>query len=447
MTRITAIVSLVAWISVTSDASMGVAANPGILWPQFRGPNGNGVAAQTHPSRWNASKNLAWSANIAGGGWSSPVAAGDRVFVTTAVSTEFAGPKGFGEGVSSMRSFFRSKPPQNPISFEVHCLRLSDGKPLWKTKVASRKPAHKIHPSNSYATETPSTDGQHVYSYFAAVGVVACLDFDGRLVWTRDLGAYPTSNNFGTGSSLAMLDDRLFIQCDNERQSFLCALDTKSGQDLWRVERQGGTSWSSPVIWQNCHRSELVVCGTGSVVSYEPSSGSVIWKLTGTGGAFSASPTFDADRIYFGNSGRNWRGPLIAVNAGAAGALTTDSFGRTGVAWVEQTSAPGMCSPVVVSGRLYVLSRGILSCHDAVSGKRLYRTRLPNASSVTASLWAAGENIYALSESGETSVIEAADDFKLVASNRVLGLYWSTPSVVGNALLIRDAAQVHCIRN
>lgn len=346
-----------------------------------------------------------------------------------------------------MRSFFNSKPPKEPISFEVHCLSLSDGKLLWKKEVASRKPAHKIHPSNSYATESPATDGKHIYAYFAAVGVVACLDLDGELVWTRDLGAYPTSNDFGTGSSLAILAGRLFIQCDNERQSFLCALDTKSGQDIWRVERTGGTSWSSPVIWQNQHRAELVVCGTGSVVSYEPGSGAVIWELSGTGEAFSASPTFDADRIYFGNSGRNSRGPLVAVNAGAAGELTLDSLGTEGVAWVEQTSAPGMCSPVVVSGRLYILSRGILSCHDAVSGKRLYRTRLPNASSVTASLWAAGENLYALNESGETAVVKVANDFKLVTSNKIPGLYWSTPSVVGDALLIRDASQIHCLRN
>ncbi|MBC8357154.1 MAG: CIA30 family protein [Planctomycetes bacterium] len=187
MARITAVVLGAACFSFT--VSMGLAASPDSQWPQFRGPSGNGVAAQPHPSQWNANKNRAWSADIAGGGWSSPVAAGDRVFVTTAVSQEFS-PKGFGEGVSSMRSFFNSKPPKEPISFEVHCLSLSDGKLLWKKEVASGKPAHKIHPSNSYATESPATDGKHIYAYFAAVGVVVCLDLDGELVWTRDLGAY-----------------------------------------------------------------------------------------------------------------------------------------------------------------------------------------------------------------------------------------------------------------
>jgi outer membrane protein assembly factor BamB len=446
MARITALFLLTACVSLNSGLSTEIEDSTSSQWPQFRGPDGNGVATQPHPSQWSASKNLAWSADIVGGGWSSPVAAGDRVFVTTAVSSEFAGPKGFGEGVSSMRSFFGSKPPQEPISFEVHCLSLSDGKLLWKQQVVSRKPAHKIHPSNSYATESPATDGLHIYAYFAAVGVVACLDLDGKVVWTRDIGAYPTSSDFGTGSSLALLDGHLFIQCDNERNSFLCALDTKSGDDVWRVERTGGTSWSSPVIWKNRHRQELVVCGAGNVTSYEPLTGKVVWELSGTGGAFSASPALDADRIYFGNSGRTSRGPLIAVNAGAAGRLSLDSISDKGVAWVARTAAPGMCSPVVVSGRLYVLSRGILSCHDAESGERLYRSRVPDASSVTASLWAAGENLYALNESGETAVIEIGDQFKLVRSNEMPGLYWSTPSVIGDALLIREASKLHCLR-
>lgn len=433
-------------ICCTFVTQLAIAAPPVQQWSQFRGPRGNGVVAQPLPTQWSAGKNVAWSAEISGGGWSSPVAANDRIFVTTAVSSEFGGPKGFGDGVSSMRSFYQSKPPQDPISFEVHCLSLADGKLLWKKQVASRTPLHKIHPSNSYATESPTTDGEHVYAYFASVGVVGCLDLDGNVVWTRDVGAFPTSNDFGTSSSLTMLDGRVFIQCDNEQQSFLCALDASTGEDVWRVERESKTSWSSPVIWQNRKRTELVVCGSGSVTAYEPTTGDVLWTLSGTGGAFSASPAFDDDRIYFGNSGRNSRGPLIAVNAGAAGDLTLDSIGDSGVAWVEETSAPGMCSPVVVSGRLYVLSRGILSCHDAGSGSRLYRTRLPDASSVTASLWAAGESVFALNESGETSVIKVGDELEVVASNSLPGLYWSTPSVVSDSLLIRDAARLHCIR-
>lgn len=415
-------------------------------WSQFRGPQGNGVAAESHPIEWSDEQNLAWSVEIPGGGWSSPVVSGNRVFVTTAVSADNSRPKGWGDGVSAMRSFYQSKPPSAPLSFEVHCIDLETGSPLWNQSIVSRIPAHKIHPSNSYATESPVTDGEHVYAYFAAVGVVACLDFSGDVVWKRELGAYKTANDFGTASSLAIDQGRLFVQCDNDQNSFVCALSTETGSDIWRDDRDGGTSWSSPTLWQNRDRVELVVCGSGNVTSYEPATGKVLWKLTGTGGAFSASPTCDAERIYFGNSSRNSRGPLVAVNAGASGDLTLDSIGDQGIAWFEETSGPGMCSPVIVSGHLYVLSGGVLSCHDGETGERIYRQRLKDASRVTSSLWAAGDKVFCLNESGQTMVMGSGEDFELLATNQTDGLFWSTPSSAGQSLLLRSATTLRCIR-
>lgn len=416
------------------------------VWAQFRGPTGNGVSTEKHPTQWSDAENLAWSVEIPGGGWSSPIVSGGNVFVTTAVSEDKSRPKGWGEGVQSMGSFYRSQPPAKPLKFELHCISLSDGKRQWATEIVSRKPKHKIHPSNSYATESPVTDGNAVYAYFASIGVVACVDFDGTLKWQRDLGEFKTSNDFGTGSSLAIHAGRLFVQCDNEEASFVCALDTKTGQDVWRVDRSTRTSWSSPIVWENQLRVELIVCGSGNVTAYQPETGKVLWSLTGTGGAYSASPTSDSKRIYFGNSGRTSRGPLVAVNAGASGELTLDSIGDDAVAWVQESAGPGMCSPVVVDGRLYVLSRGILTCHDAKTGKKVYRERLQNASSVTSSLWSADGKVFALNESGETMVISVGDKFELLSSNTTEGLFWSTPSIAAGSLLLRDAATVRCIR-
>ncbi len=415
-------------------------------WGSFRGPEGNGVASGTHPDAWSMERNLAWSVEVPGGGWSSPIVAGDKVFVTTAVAGDGTRPKGFGEGVASMRSHFMGKAPTEPYSFEVHCMSLKDGSLLWKQQVISKKPPHKVHPSNSYATESPVADGERVYAYFAAVGIVSCLNQNGQTVWQKDVGAYRTSSDFGSGSSLAINEGVVFVQCDNEEKSFLIALDGKTGEEKWRIDRTGRTSWSSPIIWKNKIRTELVVCGAGNVTAYDPGTGESLWTLSGTGGAFSASPTCDESRIYLGNSGRNSRGPLIAVAAGAGGELTLESIGEDQVVWIEDAAAPGMCSPVVVDGRLYVLSRGILSCHDAATGERLYRERLKNASSVTSSLWAADGKIYALNESGETSVIEGGDEFAQLPSNETPGLYWSTPSVAGEALILRGAKMLHCIR-
>ena len=414
---------------------------------QFRGPAGNGVYPSTVPSQWRKGKDVSWSTEIPGGGWSSPVIAGDLVFLTTAVAEGGSRPKGFGEGVQSMGSFFASRAPDKPYRFEVHCLNLKDGSSVWTQEIVSRKPPFKIHPSNSYATESPVTDGQRLYVYYAAIGVVAGLDFEGKTLWTRELGAFRTATDFGTGSSLAAHNGMVFVQCDNEQKSFVCAIDGETGQDVWRQDRDSRTSWSSPVVWENKARTELITCGTGTITSYHPATGETLWSLTGAGGAFSASPTFDKERLYFGQSGRSSRGPLIAIKVGAAGSLALDDLIDKDLGWVEDAAGPGMCSPVIVDGMLYVLGRGILSCHNGATGERLYRERLNNASSVTASLWAVGDKVFTLNESGETIVIQVGSEFREVGANSLDGLFWSTPSAAADSLLVRSADQLHCIRN
>lgn len=397
------------------------------------------------PTTWNLDQNVKWVADLPGSGWSAPVVAGELVFLTAAVAKDESAPVGFGEGVQSMGSFYRSSSPDKPYRFELQCLNLATGEMLWSKEIANQKPPYKIHPSNSYATESPLTDGENVFAYFASIGVVVSYDLDGNQIWKKDVGAYQTGNDFGTGSSLALSGHLLFVQCDNEVDSFVCALNASSGEENWRASRQRGASWSSPVVWENNRRVELVTCGNGVVTSYDPATGNELWKLTGAGGAFSATPTFDRDRIYLGQSGRTSRGPLVAVNAGAAGELTYDSLAASGLGWVSDSSAPGMCSPVVVDNRVFVLSRGILSCHDCESGKLLQRERLQNGSSVTSSLWASGSKVFALNETGETNVVEVGDEFQMVGTNSLDGLFWSTPSATDRELLIRSSSQLYCI--
>ena len=438
-------VSLATAIAFTLSSSFSTASASD--WGQFRGPEGNGVNTKAKlPVTWGEA-DIRWTADVPGGGWSAPIQAGNKIFLTTAVSEEVGRPKGFGRGVASMGSFSRAKPPSEAVAFEIHCLNFEDGTLLWKQVVESRKPKHKIHPSNTYATETPATDGQHVYVYFASIGVVACFDLDGKEVWKREIGSFPSGNGFGTGSSLALADGMVYIQCDNDESSFLVAMDAKTGNDAWRVEREGRTSWSTPVLWSNKTRKELVVCGSGFVTSYEPKSGEVLWNLTGMGGSFTSSPATDKDRIYFGNSGPGSRGPLVAVNAGASGDidLRAGDAEQDGLAWSVRSAGPGMASPVVVNGFLYVVSSGILGCYDAETGDRVYRERLPEMSSAASSLIGTADHVYILGEQGKTAVVKVGQDYELVAENLVEGLFWSTPAVVENQLLLRSATQLYCI--
>ena len=416
---------------------------------QFRGPRGNSNwPVLEHPQEWNATTNIAWKTEIPGGGWSSPVIAGDRVFVTTAVGNGQLRPKSFAQGVASMRRFFRNaRRSIGEISYEVHCLRLSNGEPIWKKQVIKATPPHRVHPSNTYATESPVAVGNRIFAYFATIGIVACLDHNGAELWRRDVGAYSTSSGFGTGSALAYEAGKLFLQCDNQEASFVLAIDAENGEVLWRADRSSRTCWSSPLVWKNHLRTELVICGSGDVIGYALDSGRVLWRLSGVGGSFSASPASDTKRIYVGNSGPGRSGPLLALNAGAEGTLSANSpKSERGIAWLQQRSGPGLASPVSDGQMLYVTGRGILTAYEAATGKRVYRKRLQGTSNVAASPWIAGNQLFILGESGGTSVIRTGPDFELLRSNPVEGLFWSTPSIAGEQLLLRSSDFVYCIR-
>ena len=267
-------------------------------------------------------------------------------------------------------------------------------------------------------------------------------------LWRKELGAYASGNGFGTGSSLAVSDGRVFVQYDNEESSFVAAFATNSGEQLWRDDRDTTTSWSTPLIWENAQQKELVACGSDVVTSYNPVDGSVIWRLSGMRSAFSGSPAIDSDRIYFGNSGPMSAGPLVAVNSGTAGEIPLDNdFKNEKIAWSRTKSGPGMASPVVAQGHLYIPgSGGILSCYDANTGERVYRTRVPNMSTVVASLWADEERFCMLDENGTTHIVQTGPEFKLLGTNKIDDLFWSTPTIAGDTLLLRGVEKLYCIR-
>src|SRR5207253_3304255 len=192
------------------------------------------------------------------------------------------GPGGFGRGQRAPDAVYR---------WEVYCLSAADGKVLWKQTAAERKPSFGINPANTYATETPVTDGERVYAYFGMTGVF-CYDLDGKQLWKADLGAYRTAMGHGTASSPVLDGDRLFIQCDNDEKSFLVALDKKTGKELWRIPRTDKSSWATPLVWKTKDRTEVVCVSGKRVVSYEPTSGKVIWELSLNGMA-NATPVAD----------------------------------------------------------------------------------------------------------------------------------------------------------
>ncbi len=271
-------------------------------WPQFRGPNGAATSDDSKlPTEWSSDKNVAWKASLPGAGWSQPVVWKDKVFVTTAIGDKPSRPGrggGFGGGGMMM-----GRKPDTPYVFEIHCLSAADGKTIWKQTAADKKPLIGTNPTNGYATETPVTDGERVYAYFGGIGTVYCYDLDGKLLWNADIGAYPTQMNNGPGSSPTLADGRLFIQCDNDEKSFLVALDAKTGKEIWRTPRDERTGWSTPLVWKNSQRTEIVCLGSPRVRSYDPETGKQLWMLGGISGQIKASAVADSDLLYVGSGG------------------------------------------------------------------------------------------------------------------------------------------------
>jgi outer membrane protein assembly factor BamB len=355
----------------------------------------------------------------------------------------------------------------------VYCLGATDGKIVWKRTAAERKPAIPTNPTNGYATETPATDGERVYAYFGGIGTVFCFDLTGNPVWEANLGAHPMQFGHGTASSPALADGRLFVQCDNEEKSFLVALDVKTGQELWRTPRTERTGWSSPLVWKNKDRTEVVCVGSPRVRSYDPQTGKQLWELAGMAGQIKASPVASDELLYVGCGGGFGGGfgpggpggrpggpggpgggagsrPLFAVKAGASGDITPKAEERSnaGVAWQLPAAGPATPSPLLYDGHLYVLEErnGLVSCHDAKTGKELYKERLPGARGFTASPWAYNGRVFCLDDAGTTHVLKAGPEFEVMGANRLGEMAWSSPAVAGGAVFLRTVDHLYCLR-
>lgn len=436
--------TLAGWIFTT------LAAAPENSWPQFRGPAGDGQLKEVRfPTKWDESTNIAWKVPIPGAGWSQPVVTGDKIFVTTAVSEKSEKPKNMSQGTSDTRSMFgNTKPPETVYRWEVICLDAKTGQILWEKVAAEQKPGIPIHPSNTYATETPATDGKHVFAYFAPIGKVVSFDLDGNLIWEVNVGVGPIANGMGTGSSPITLDGKLILQSDNEEKSFLLALDGSTGKEDWKVERGKGTSWSSPYVWRNKDREELIVCGASKVESYDPASGKLLWNSTSIKSGFSASPVGNSEMLFVGNSPPLSTSPLLAVKAGATGDITLPKGTKSSewTPWSRLKSGPGLSSPILVGDLLYIATDSFLNCYDTKSGERLYRERLPEARHIVACPWVAGDEIFFLDEDGHTFVVKAGPAFQLLGVNKLDDVFWASPAIAGDMVLLRGVDKLYAIR-
>ena len=402
-------------------------------WPQFRGPDGNGLTSEANlPDQWDAEANIKWKAAVPGKGWSAPIVANGKAVVTTAVA-EVPGDQ------SSVHSF------------EVHCFDVATGERLWQQVAKKEKPRIPTHPDNTYASETPVTDGEHIVVYFGMTGVF-CFDFDGKPLWQKDLGAFPMENDWGTSSSPALHDGLVFVQVDNETDSFLVALDVESGDEKWRVSREEKTNWGAPIVWTNSKRTELVTSGS-TVRSYDPQNGELLWQLVIDSGRSCSTPAAYGDLLLVGREDRSDRGAgpggLFAIKAGGSGDITP-AEGETSsefVLWSNRKAAPAMASPILLDGHVYILSRrgGIVGCYNAGTGEEVYRERLEGSREFWASPWAFDGKLFCPGDSGATHVLAPGSEFKPLHTNQLEGRFWASSAAADGVLLLRSADSLYCI--
>jgi outer membrane protein assembly factor BamB len=419
-------------------------------WPGFRGPGARGVAADDPrlPTRWSDTENVCWKAEIEGRGWSSPIVWGDRVFLTSAVTTDpLDDPrKGLYFGGN------REEPPETEIRWLVTCLDARTGMTRWETQGARGRPPGPIHLKNSYASETPVTDGSRVYAAFGNVGIF-CLDMDGNRVWESRRLPREMRTGWGPASSPVLHAGRLYIVNDNEEDSSVSALDARTGAEIWRVARDEKSNWSTPFVWENGLRTELVTPGTGKTRAYDLG-GRLLYELGGASAITIATP-YAAHGLLYVSSGfvLDRSRPIWAIRAGATGDITLrdNETESPAIAWSRGDAAPYNPGTLVYGDELYVLAdRGLMACYDARTGTQHYRKeRLPEGRAFTASPWAFNGMVFCANEYGETFVIRAGPRFELLHRNLLADddMIMASPAITDGRLFLRTDRRLYCLEN
>jgi outer membrane protein assembly factor BamB len=454
-------------------ATSNSAAGP-IDWPQFRGPGGAGVAdSSTLPQKWSTTDNVAWVTDIPGRGWSSPIVWRDRVFVTTAINDgAFKAPSTGIFGNDYAAELAKQGLPDEEIvkrvvnrdieltsdtgavSYRVYALDAKTGKVVWSHDAHRGHPSGGRHRKNTYASETPVTDGERLYVSFGGNVGVFCYSLDGTLLWKKTWPPQPIYLDFGTASSPVVHNGRLYQLHDNDGEGFLSALDARTGQELWNVKRTDAapmkSGWSTPFIWQNKTRAEVVTIGRSLVISYDLD-GRELWRLKGMTQA-TPSPVAADEVLYVGSGSQGEANrPLLAVRAGARGdiSLAKDQTANEFVVWLQPRFSGYTPSPLVYRGRVYAINdNGILQVADAGTGAEVFKARMGGGGHTFSSSPLASQGlIYFTSEDGDTFVLRAGDRYEEIAKNSLGEMSLATPAVDADSLYLRTQTRLYRIRN
>ncbi len=381
-------------------------------WSSWRGPSGQGIVeGRGYPDTWSDTENVRWKVKVPGRGNSSPTVWKDRIFLTTS--------RDDGRRV-------------------VLCFQRDDGKLLWEAVAPQPQHVERVYRKNTHASATPITDGERVYALFGNAGLLA-VDLSGKQIWHYSFGA--TSNYHGPAGSPLLYKDRVIFYQDQRSDSFVAAVDARSGKVLWKTPRQEMVGWGTPVAIRAGDHDEIVVSGQYAVRAYNPDTGKELWSVRGNTMEVTPTPVV-AHGLVFCASGR--AGPTLAIRPGGSGDVT-----GTHVAWQTPRGSSFIPSPLALGDYLYLVNdmNSIATCLEARTGKPVWQGRLGEASreGFSASPVAVDGKIFFTNDEGETFVLAAGPQFSLLRINRLNEQTLATPALVDGRWYFRTAGHLIAI--
>ena len=409
-------------------------------WHHWRGPHATGVAVDANPpTTWSETENIRWKVTIPGTGHAVPIIWEDKIFIQTAI--EGKEEKKESEDTNPFSGFFqRDSGPK--YKFDLIALNRSDGSVLWQKTLREISPHEGTHRDATYASNSPVTDGEYIYAYFGSRGLY-CVDMMGNVKWEKDIGTMYKRNTFGEGSSPVLYGNTLVIVQDHEGDSFITALDKRTGDVLWKTDRNERTTWFSPIVVEQDGKPQVITTGTNRVRSYDLETGKLLWEGDGLTANSIPSPVA-ADGIAYLMSG--FRGSeLRAVQLAKA---MGDISGSEAIVWEHGRDTPYVPSPLLYGNILYFLKSndGIISAFDTKTGKAYYGPkRLQGVSGVYASIVGAGDRVYIAGRNGTVNVVQHGPEFTIIAENTLDDSFNASPAVVGSELYLRGGQYLYCI--
>jgi len=413
-------------------------------WPWWRGPLGTGVSPDKGlPTKWNADQ-VTWKAKLGGLGVSSPVVSGDRIFVTSQAGRGTLRPGTHptlarGEEAKAEKPLPAGAAEQQNVTFFVEAFHRQDGRRLWQHSAEADGGLPEVHQKHNLASPSPVTDGRLVFAWFGTGQLVALDVESGKPVWQRHLGKdSPFDISWGHGSSPTLYGELLILLCDHRPASYLLALDKRSGDVKWKSERPKGTvSYTTPTVVRGPQGDEMIVNSTQRIDAYDPRTGTLLWWV-GQEHNFAIPVPAHADGVLYMSRGYR-SGPYMAVKMGGRGDIAA-----THVKWSMPTGAPYVSSLTYYEGLLYMANdAGIVSCIDPATGQKVWQERTPGI--FTASPVAADGKIYLQSETGETIVLQAGREARVLARNPIGERSVASPAISKGQIFIRTDGHLVCI--